>query len=325
MRKTFAIIVILAILLLVLFPLHVSAAAISPTVTLDKTTVNPGQTVTITINMGQPLGAYTFDIDFDDALFDYVSSTGVTSGSVTGDVYTGYFFDSTGGSAPSSVMTVTFKAKAVTSSNPTQFSITATGLANPTGAITFDDITTPIVKDVIVEPAYDPYAITISQPTNIAANTETPIDVTISSAQGRPYDHLRLVAQITTPAGETMKLLGTNSSGVESDVILSGWGDPVTGFGLGPGAVNQIYHFRGLFSSNGTYKLTLNLIDRDNSDTVIATKTATFTVGPVKPATLPKTGYNLYLYAGALLVILIIAYAIVNRRDKDRYNNRFKL
>jgi len=318
MKKTFLIIAFLTILFMAIIPLHVNAAAISPTVTLDKTVVNPGQTVTITINMGQPLGAYTFDIDFDTNLFDYTSSTGVTKDSVTAGVYTGLYVDSTGGSNPSSVMTVTFTAKSVTSSNPTDFSITATGLASPDAKTLYDDITIPIVKDITVEPAYDPYKITISQPASIAANVETPIDVTISSAQGKPYDHLRLVATVTTPAGETMKLLGTNSLGVESDVILSGWGDPVTGFGLGPNAVNVVYNFRGLFSANGTYTLKLDLIDRDNSDTVIATKTATFVVGPIaaKPTKLPKTGSSFYLYAGVILVVLIIAYATVNRRDR---------
>ncbi|MCL2341834.1 MAG: cohesin domain-containing protein [Firmicutes bacterium] len=318
MKKIFLMVAFFTILFMAILPLHVNAAAISPAVTLDKTVVSPGQTVTITINMGQPLGAYTFDIDFDTALFDYVSSTGVTKDSVTAGVYTGLYVDSTGGSNPSSVMTVTFTAKAVTASNPTQFSITASGLGSPDAKILYDDITTPIVKDVLVEPAYDPYVIAVSQPANIEANKETPIDVTISSAMGRNYDHLRLVAQVTTPAGATMKLLGTNSSGVESDVILSGWGDPVTGFALGGGAVNQLYNFRGLFSANGTYTLKLDLIDRDHSDAVVATKTVTFTVGPIaaKPTKLPKTGSSFYLYAGVILVVLIIAYATVNRRDR---------
>jgi len=324
MRKTFAIIALFALLFLLLFPLHVNAATIVPKVTLDKTVVNPGQNITVTVDFGQLMGSYDLYIKFDTSLVQYASitdnnSTGkpIAVAHVSGNEVLVSFADT---SNPSSTVSVTFTAKTVTTSNPTNFSITADGMATP-AAVSFDPITTPMIAYFVVEPAYDAYTITISQPSNIAANTETPIDVTISSAQGRAYNHLRLVATVTTPSGATMQLLGTNSSGVQSDVILSGWGDPTTGFGLGPGAVKQVYNFRGLFSANGTYKLTLNLIDRDNSDAVIATKTATFTVGPI-PTKLPKTGTNLYLYAGIVLVILIAAYAIVNRRDK---NNRYRL
>ena len=41
-------------------------------ITTDKETVNPGDTVTLTISFGKPLGAYTFDIAYDDNLLEYL-------------------------------------------------------------------------------------------------------------------------------------------------------------------------------------------------------------------------------------------------------------
>ena len=48
---------------------------------------------------------------------------------------------------------VTFRAKPdITTSNPTEFTITGEGLSNSDASVTFDDITIPIVKNVTVEP-----------------------------------------------------------------------------------------------------------------------------------------------------------------------------
>lgn len=40
----------------------------------DKTIVRPGEEVKVTIQFGQDLGAYTFDVAYDNNIFDYVSS-----------------------------------------------------------------------------------------------------------------------------------------------------------------------------------------------------------------------------------------------------------
>jgi len=335
MKKTFSIVVLFTLLFVLIFSVSVNAAVNLDTLTIttDKTIVNPDLNVTINFNFGQPLGAYTFDIDFDDALLEYVSSTGVTSASATGDTVTAFFTDLTGGSAPSSSMSVTFKAKTgITTSNPTQFLITATGMANPDGSVQFEDITTPITKDITVEPAYVDYNITVEYTEPIIKDEEHPINVRISSTMGRYYDHLRLIAEVTKPDNSTFQLFGTDAADLEHDVILSGWGDPA-GFGLG-GTVNQVYNFRGVFSEDGEYTLTLKLIDRDSSDAVIASKTATFRVGEVVseieeteiseeqqqeqqevlPTTHPKTGINMYLPFSAVALVSLAAYSFVSKK-----------
>ena len=119
--------------------------------------------------------------------------------------------------------------------------------------------------------------------------------------------------------------------GLEHDVILSGWGAP-SGFGLG-GSVDVTYSFMGIFSENGEYILTLNLIDRDNSDEVIATAARTFAVGvpaiEIIPEesnitypeenTLPRTGINHYVYLAGILMIAVITYIVFNRKSKKQF------
>ena len=319
MRKTFKIVLFCTVLFLLVSPLSVYAAVYENldtlNITLNKTVVYPGEEVTITIDFGKSLGSFDIDIDFDDALFDFVSaSRGATS--ISGSILSISFFDTVN---PATTETVTFIAKpGITTSNPTEFLITLTGMANPTDTIRYND-TTPIVKDILVEPPYVDYKISVEYTEPILRNEEHPIDVRISSTMGRYYDHLRLIAEVTKPSGGTMKLLGIDSASVEHDVILSGWGDP-TGFGLG-GTVNVLYNFRGIFSEDGEYILTLKLIDKDAQDTVISSTTKTITVGNVItkkqeeiPKELPKTGINMYVYLLFSAFVILAVYRAVNKK-----------
>jgi hypothetical protein len=321
MRKTLKIALFFAMIFAFVSILYVITAAPLSTlqISLDKTVVHPGENVTIDFDFGQDLGSFTFGVTYDPSLFEYVSTAGATSTSDSGTTATAVFFDNTGGSNPASGMTMTFMAKTgIATSNPTQFSIQAVGLSDPTGVTNFDDILVPIVKDVLVEPAYIDYNISINYTGDVIKNEEKPIDVTISSTVGRYYDHLRLIAEVVTPGNATMQLLGKDSSQVEHDVILSGWGE-ATGFGLG-GDVDETYHFRGLFSEDGEYVLTLKLIDRDDSDAVIASGTKTIKVGvPVVeelPKEMPKTGINMYVIATAIAAILILGYIAINQKSE---------
>jgi len=327
MKKSLMLIIFFtAILLLALTQATLAAPLDTLEISLTTNTVNPGEEVTINFNFGQPLGAFTFDVDFDTNLFEFVTSS--VSASTAGGTTTLLYYDPTGGANPATSMSVTFRALAgLTTSNPTQFMITANGIANSDASVIFDDITVPIVRDVLVEPAYIGYVIEITNESTLQRDIENPINVRISSPMGRYYDHLRLVAHVVTPSGATFRLLGTDSGGLEHDVILSGWGAP-SGFGLG-GAVDITYNFMGIFSEDGNYTLTLNLIDRDNSDEIISTATRTFAVGvPVveepivtnpEENVLPRTGINQYVYLAAILLTAIIIYAIFNRKNAKKF------
>lgn len=70
----------------------------------------------------------------------------------------------------------------------------------------------------------------------------------------------------------------------------------------------------------GNYELTLKLIDRDDSDKVIASKTTTIKVGEVEeaeedlPKELPKTGTNIYIPLVTISIVILGAYIFLNKK-----------
>ena len=263
MKKIISIISLIMLSLLV-FSGNVFAAPLnSVTVNTDKTTVRPGEEVKVSIDFGQQLGAYTVSVAYDNKIFDYVSAEGGTPND-TSDKVKVVFYDSSGGTSPSQTMSVTFRAKAdLETSNPTEFSITAEGLANPDASVTYDDITTPIVKNVTVEPQYEDYKIELTYSGNIVKEEEKEMKLSYSSSMGRFYEHARLVAEVTKTAGGTVQLIGTDTSQLEHDIIQSGWGD-AQGYKIGGKDVSQVLNVRAKFGEVGDYSITLKLIDRDN-------------------------------------------------------------
>ncbi len=116
-----------------------------------------------------------------------------------------------------------------------------------------------------------------------------------------------------------------------------GWGD-AQGTKIGGKDVAQVLQTRAIFSQEGDYTITLKLIDRDNSDSVITEKTFNFSVletatpeQPANPETsteeaeeevtpdqmpkkLPKTGANLYIPILIVLIALVAGYAYFNKK-----------
>lgn len=345
MKKIISIFAIITLLTLVIFTGNTYAAELDTLdITTSKTTVRPGEEITVRMEFGQSLGAYTFKVSYDNNIFDYVSSEGGTANDTTDKIIVTYH-DTTGGTNPRTNMSVTFKAKAdITTSNPTEFTITAEGLANADASVTFDDIGTPIVKNVTVEPEYVDYTLNLQYEGKIVKEEEKAITVSYSSPMGHYYEHARLVATATTPEGADIQLLATDNAGLEHDIIESGWGD-AQGYKIGGKNVSQVLQTRGIFSKAGNYSITLKLIDRDNSDAIIAEKTFQIAVAetatpvepPVtepekpeeskpeqttpettkpeqKPTTLPKTGVNIYVPIVLVIVSLLSCYIYYNKK-----------
>lgn len=246
-------------------------------VNIDKTTVRPGETVKVTIEFGKELGAYTFNVTYDNNIFEYVSAEGGTPND-TSDKVKVVYHDSSGGTNPRTNMSVTFKAKEnITTSNPTEFTVTGEGLSNKDASETYDDILVPIAKNLTVEPQYIDYDIKLEYTGDIRAKAEKEMTISYSSPMGKSYEHARLIAEATTPSNASVKLLGIDSASLEHDIIQSGWGDP-QGYKIGGKDVSQVLNVRGMFTEEGDYTITLKLIDRDNSDTVIAEKKFSFKV-----------------------------------------------
>lgn len=309
----------------------------------DKQIVRPGENVQVKVGFSENLGTYTVKVSYDDNIFEYVSVDGGTANDTTDKVNV-VFHDETGGTNPRNNMSVTFKAKEnITTSNPTEFTITAEGLANADASVTYDDILTPIVKNVTVEPEYVNYKIELERMKDVFKGKENSMTISYSSPMGRYYEHARLVAEATTPTGATVKLLGTDEANLEHDIIQSGWGD-AQGYKIGGKDVSQVLQTRATFSDAGEYTITLKLIDRDNGDQVIAEQAIPFQVleketeitPPVqepetpqtpapeesetetqpeeKPSKLPKTGANIYGPAIGVVAILFISYLAVTKK-----------
>ena len=361
MKKIIYIITIFIILATIVFTSQSFAAALDAIdIKLDKSTVRPGENVKLEIDFGKALGAYTFDIAYDNNIFEYVNVDGGTANDTSDKVRVTYY-DSTGGTNPRNNMIIEFKAKdGITTSNPTEFTITAEGLANADASESYDDITSPIVKNVTVEPEYVDYTINLETSGDIIVGEENEMTLSYSSPMGHYYEHARLIGEAISPNGATVKLLGTDEANIEHDIIESGWGD-AQGYKIGGKDVLQVLKVRGLFSKEGNYKITLKLIDRDNSDSIIAEKTFDFNVIPrlevtppteepiapeqtvpgeieesinneinnetnnneTMPTQLPKTGYNIYMQFISLVALaVIIIYMYIRKISKEKIDKK---
>lgn len=244
-------------------------------VQISKNLVRPGEEVTVQVNFGEALKAYTVKIAYDDNIFDYVSSEGGTAVNTFDKIIMSYGDTEMPVEARGSV-SVTFRAKSsLTTTNPTNFVVTSDNMKNADGSMTYDPITTGFTKDLIVEPEYEDYEIKLTHIDTIVKGKPIDMILSYSSAMGRPYAHARLVAEVATSGG-TAQLLGTDQSDSEHDIIQDGWG-AAEGYEIGGKGVTQELHVRAIFSDIGDYTITLKLIDKENGDTVIAQRSFPFT------------------------------------------------
>lgn len=325
MKKTIFKILLLCLMLIGMSCANTYAAQMENLqINLDKTTVHPGENVTVHVDFGQFVGSYTFDFAYDSNLLEFVSAS---DGAASDNSTRVRVVFPNGGTSPAEELNVVFKAKTgITTSNPTEINITAEGLANANASEIYDDITTPITKQLMVEPVYEDYAIDLKYTGNILANTAKDMTLSITSSMGKSYEHVRLIAQATTPEGATVKLIGKDENGLDQDIIASGWGKD-EGYSIGGKDVKQVLNLAGTFTKSGAYSINFKLVNREDSDSVIAQKTIALNVG--EPATtqipeetkkeetpkvLPKTGSNIYIAGFSFIAILVIIYAYVSKK-----------
>lgn len=328
----------------------VEAAALDDIeISTNKDTVNPGDTITLTITFGKPLGAYTFDIAYDNNLLEYVETDGGTPND-NGTRVRVVFYDSTGGTNPKNSMRITFKAKeGIITSNPTDLAVTAEGLSNPDASESYDDITIALEKNIVVEPRYEDYKFDLTYTGGPIVNSEKEMVLSLTSSMGKNYDHARIIAEAVTPDGGNVQLKGTDETQTEYDLIDNGWGDP-SGYKIGGQNVNKVLNLRGIFDKAGEYTITFKLIDRDSSDAVVAENSFKIAVTDIEttppeeetqtpengaegttgeenntqvnngeenlPAQLPKTGMNIYIPIVVVLIAIISTslYMIMKKR-----------
>lgn len=264
MKKILILINIFIIIFATIFTVKSNAAEIvNINTSINKTIVNPEDTIVLTIAFDKPLASYTLDILYDDNLLEYQSASEGSVSDLTNGIRVIYYNATT----PSNGLTVTFRAKAgITTSSKTNFAVTGTGLAN-ISAEAYEDVVSPVNKEFTVEPVYTDYTISLGYDGTILPNVEKQIKIGTTSPMGRYYDHVRLVAELIKPVGSTVKITGMDTSSVEHDLIVEGWGIP-EGYSIGGKDFVQEYEFKSLFDTEGAYKLTLRLVDLDTSVTI---------------------------------------------------------
>ena len=356
MKKILYLLTIVALLTMTIFTTSNMVMAATPLNSVEtkisKDKIAPGEEVTVTVNFGTELGAYTVNVAYDNAIFDYVSSdegTPTDDGSRVKLV----FYDSTGGSATRNNANITFRAKdTILTSNPTDFAITLQGMANGDASVTYDDILVPIEKDILVEPNYVDYALSLEYTGTIEPNVQKDMTLITESSMGKNYDHVRMIAEVTKKPSDdaSVQLLATNEQDQELDLIQNGWGE-ADGYALGGKDVRQELLLKGEFSEVGDYTVNIKIIDRDDSDVVVAQKDFNFTVSerPVNngeeptvppteetpsegettvpeenknneemPETLPKTGNTQYGIIIGFIAILVVAYIVINHKNSKQ-------
>lgn len=361
MKKKILCFALILFLILCIYQIKLFAASVpldTINVEVTDTKIEPGQEVTVNIDFGTTLGAYTFDVAYDNNIFEYVRCEGGTENDNGTRVRVTYY-DSAGGANARSNMSVTFKAKEnIVSTNPTDFSITAEGLANEV-ASPYDDITTPIKKSVTVEPNYVDYTIEFNQTGTILVDEENNMELITRSTMGKNYDHVKMKVEVTKKPSDNanITLLATTRTRQEVDLIRDGWGEP-DGYQLGGKNVEQILDVRGTFSEIGDYTIKVSLLDMDSSNAVIQEKEFNFsvkneeivneedeTVPPTEnenqnnnnegniegttnneenttqeelPESLPKTGTTQYAYIIAIISILAAVYITLQNQKVNK-------
>lgn len=285
-KKILSIVCTLIILLFILqinvFAVSIPLGSVEVNVTSEK--IAPGEEVTVNINFGTSLGAYTFDVAYDNSIFEFVRAEGGTENDNGTRVRVTYY-DAGGGTNPRENMSVTFKAKEeLESTNPTDFSVTAEGLSNSDASQTYDDITSPIKKSVTVEPNYVDYSIKLNYTGDVISGKENTMELITKSSMGKNYDHVGMKAEvIAKPSNSaTVQLLATERTRATVDLIQDGWGEP-DGYQLGGKDATQILDIAATFSEQGAYTLRITLYDKDSSNAQIAAED--FDINVVKETT----------------------------------------
>ncbi len=347
MRKIVSLITILLVLFLLTYSINSYAVSMieelkTVQITIDKETVHPQETVTLNIAFGTDMGAYTAKVDYDANLLEYVSAEGGDANNTGEKVIVTYAYKQVQGQNPRNSMSITFKAKGedvITTTNPTSLTVSLEGLANPNATIEYYLTTSQTIKELIVEPIYEDYKIALNYTGDILPEEEKDMEIVVSSSMGKNFAKTRLVASLTGPEGQDMQLLAQKDEDEQYDIIESGWGSE-QGDAIGGKDVAKKIQARGIFSGEGTYNLTLKLINRDDSDAVIASNTFEIKVGKATstqtpeqgttpepepqtpssntnktPSTLPKTGNTIYASILSIVVILVSAYIVLKKKD----------
>lgn len=111
MKKSIVISIIM-ILIMTIFMGNVKAASATVRVSANKQTINIGETVTVTISFSVPVGTASFNLSYNGAAFQYISSTNTIRANANGSSVKLEYMDTTFSNKTVSSISATFKAVA---------------------------------------------------------------------------------------------------------------------------------------------------------------------------------------------------------------------
>ena len=181
----------------------------------------------------------------------------------------------------------------------------------------------PIVK------AADEYEFKLEYTGDIVVNEQKEATVILSGTDATSYTKVRIKVEISGPG--TAKVLATDTEGNEYDIAEIGYWGPETGFEVG-GTFENKTPIKATFSAAGTYEIKLSLINLDDNDAVVASRTETIEVlednsniqNEVNNTTnntveeLPKTGTSVVeyiIYAGIFITIVAFGYYKIRKAE----------
>lgn len=344
MKKVFSILIILFISFICMHSNNVYAETLnSLNIEVDKEVIHPGEEVNINIDFGVELSKYNVSIAYDNKLFDYISIEGKGDVTDNGNVVTIKFPVEGSGTATPKKLSIKFKAKnEILTTDPTDFSITLQELVNGN---TFEDIENPELptkKNVIVEPVYTSYKFSFKYDGDIIENEEKNMKIILKSEMGKNYENTRIILEAITPEDGNVKMLAIDNDEIEYDIIKTGWGNE-KGDPIGGKNIVKEMNVRSIFSKKGKYSVKLKLIDKNNSDSIIASEIFDFEVlnkkqeivennnekqeenkvlndeeKNIKPTSLPKAGRTDYFIIIPTISLLITAYCILKKKENNK-------
>ena len=184
-----------------------------------------------------------------------------------------------------------------------------------------------------IDPTLD---FSISYEGTVKVNEEKNATIILSGNNTPVYTNVIVKVDIEGPA--TPKILATDSLGTEIDIAQEGYWGPNAGFAIG-GTFSNETPIRATFTKEGTYTITLSLLNVQNNNDILAGRVFTIEVVDDEPIVnetvnqilnettneivnepvqeLPKTGTSLMeytIYTVIVAVILYLAYQIRERR-----------
>jgi len=160
----------------------------------------------------------------------------------------------------------------------------------------------------------------------VIKGVEKDVEIVLAGTDVTAHSNVRINVNITGPA--TPKLMATDSANNTIDIAQVGYWGPESGFPI-QGTFQNTTPVKATFTEIGDYTIKLDLVDLQNSSTVLATKTISVTVLPESAGNtidntivdtqneinntveeLPQTGtsiveYGIYFIIGALIIYCI--------------------